>query len=502
MHRTIAGTATAAALATIVVAGLILRLHHLGTESLWLDEAFSITIADSTIDYILETTSEDVHPPLYYFFLYGWVQVLGATEWAGRLYSVAMSAALLITVFALGSRLEGRRVGLVAAGLLAVSPFQVEYAQEARMYAMLALVATLASYCLWRVFEACGVSISGDDRRRSHSATWWAVAYAAFASMLPYIQVHGWFVLAAHGCAVTLEAIRRGRAVEPIAIRWIGAMLAVAAAFLVWLPTFALQVRQVQNAFWIPPPGRDDVLAPFEAYAGSDRLLGLLGALAVIGVALAWRRPAHASSPGHPRPLTLLLPWLVCPILLPFGLSFVGSSIFLPKYTIAASVPFALLAAFGLSRLHRWWHIAAGAVVVALVVSLSLSVLGGYYGNVRKDQWREAVREVERLAQPGDTVIFHPFFTQIPYAFYQARSDLLQAPFPKHAGGLTTPALLAMLDQLLGDHERVWLVLMSFDARKPVLVDALERRFARVERHGAYHIDMYLAVDPRTRRRP
>jgi hypothetical protein len=115
---------------------------------------------------------------------------------------------------------------------------------------------------------------------------------------------------------------------------------------------------------------------------------------------------------------------------------------------------------------------------------------------VRKDQWREAVREVETRAQPGDVVIFHPFFTAIPYTFYRTRTDLLQAPFPKHAGLVTTPTLVSMLDQVRGTHERVWLVLMDFDARKPVLVQALEQRFARVERYRTFHVDLYLCEQP------
>lgn len=196
---------------------------------------------------------------------------------------------------------------------------------------------------------------------------------------------------------------------------------------------------------------------------------------------------------GAPRPAAFLLPWLICPVVLPFALSFLGSSIFLPKYTIAASVPFALLAAFGLARVSRWWQIAAAAALIAVVVSQSLAVLRPYYTAIRKDAWRDAVREVETRAAPGDAVIFHPFFTQIPYDFYRRRTDLIEAPFPKHAGLVTTTTLPHVLDQLMGSHERVWLVLMSFDARKPVLVEALERRYGTVERRRVFHIDIYRA---------
>ena len=78
-------------LAVLLIAGAALRLHHLATESLWLDEAYSITIARLGPAHIVEMTAEDVHPPLYYFLLYGWISLWGSTEWDARLLSAAFS---------------------------------------------------------------------------------------------------------------------------------------------------------------------------------------------------------------------------------------------------------------------------------------------------------------------------------------------------------------------------------------------------------------------------
>jgi hypothetical protein len=61
---------------------------------------------------------------------------------------------------------------------------------------------------------------------------------------------------------------------------------------------------------------------------------------------------------------------------------------------------------------------------------------------------------------------------------------------------LTTTTLPYVFDQLRGDHKRVWLVLMSFDARKPPLVSALQSRFRSIERIKTFHIDAYLCQDP------
>jgi 4-amino-4-deoxy-L-arabinose transferase-like glycosyltransferase len=490
MGRTVADTAVAAALGAVVLTGAALRLHQLGSESLWLDEAFSLTIANSTPAYIVETTSEDVHPPLYYFLLYGWVHLLGGTPWVARLFSVAASVGLLGLVFVFGTRLADSRTGVVAAGLLAISPFQIEYAQEARMYALLALASTAATYCLWRLMEDLAAFDGPASPMRSRTIGWTA-GYAVLASMLPYLHVHGWFTLAAHACVLIVYVARRGRSADRLLLLWTVALLVVAAAFLIWLPTFYLQVRQVQAGFWIPPPEVDGLLAALRQYSGSATLLWILGGLALLGT---WSARAREGQPVAPA--VLLLPWFLVPVLLPYALSFAGESIFLPKYTIAASIPFSLLAAIGASRASRWWQIAAAAIAIAAVCSLSMGELRKYYPSVRKDQWREMVAAVEARARPGDVLVFHPYFTQIPYNVYGARTDLVAAPFPKHASQLTTTTLPYVFDQLRGDRQRVWLILMSFDARKPLLLSALQSRFRSVERIKTFHIDAYLCEYP------
>jgi hypothetical protein len=360
------------------------------------------------------------------------------------------------------------------------------------MYALLALLGAVAAYCLWRMVEDTACSTGHVTSNRRPRALGWTAAYAAAVSLMVYTQAHGWFLVAAHGGIVLAALVGSGRRAEPIVRRWIYAMLAVAVAFLYWLPTFSLQVRQVQTAFWIPAPDYRDLLLPFQRYAGSPQLFWLLGPLAVWGVRVAWRRGDHLGG-GAPRPATFLLPWLLFPVILPFAASLFGSSIFLAKYTIAASVPFALLVAFGFSRGSKSWHVVLAALLVVVVAAQSVEVLRPFYAAPRKDDWRGTVSEIETRAGPGDVVIFHPFFTQIPYDRYRTRTNLIEAPFPKHAGLVTASTLPWMLPDLWRDHEQVWLVLMTFDARKPVLVAALEARFERVERIAMLQIDIYHA---------
>ena len=82
-------------------------------------------------------------PPLYYWLLNLWVRLFGLSENGLRSLSVFASAATVGLTYDLGRRLFGRVAGLLAAFLLAIAPFHIYYAQEARMYALLTLWATL-----------------------------------------------------------------------------------------------------------------------------------------------------------------------------------------------------------------------------------------------------------------------------------------------------------------------------------------------------------------------
>ena len=76
------------ALLGIVLAGAFLRVFHLTAESIWLDEAFSVSISGLSVPQIVQAAAPDVHPPLYYFLLHYWMMVFGTSESAVRLLSV------------------------------------------------------------------------------------------------------------------------------------------------------------------------------------------------------------------------------------------------------------------------------------------------------------------------------------------------------------------------------------------------------------------------------
>jgi mannosyltransferase len=136
-------------LASIVV-GSCMRLWNLARESLWGDEIFSavVGLAPTIHDIVMKFMPFDVHPPLYYLILHGWIKVFGHTELALRLPSALASILGLFAMYQLTKRVFNKNVAGIATILLAFSTTALYYAQEARSYSFLLLFSTISTL-LW-----------------------------------------------------------------------------------------------------------------------------------------------------------------------------------------------------------------------------------------------------------------------------------------------------------------------------------------------------------------
>ena len=133
----------------IVLVGGGMRVLLLRTKGLWLDESFSIWLANHSVAEMLQWIVKiDQHPPLYYLTLHFWVARFGDTVYAVRLLSALVGAGTIPVIYLIGKRLSGAVTGLAAAALLAVSPFHIYFAQETRMYTLLTFNAAVAIYAL------------------------------------------------------------------------------------------------------------------------------------------------------------------------------------------------------------------------------------------------------------------------------------------------------------------------------------------------------------------
>ena len=112
-----------------------LRVILLDSKGMWLDETFSVWLANhSVVDMLQWTARIDQHPPLYYLLLHYWIALNGDSPYYVRLLSALFGAATIPIIYLIGKRMSGAVVGFAAAVILALSPFNIYFAQETRMY--------------------------------------------------------------------------------------------------------------------------------------------------------------------------------------------------------------------------------------------------------------------------------------------------------------------------------------------------------------------------------
>lgn len=138
--------------AALTLLALGLRLIHLGSRPLWLDEAFSAWFSRQSFHYLWHVLpTYEAHPPLFYSLLKLWLMIAGEGHAALRSLSVLVGTATVPIVMRIALEQERRaatgrpllRAGL--AGLLtACSPMLMVIDQEPRPYPLLAFAYSLS----------------------------------------------------------------------------------------------------------------------------------------------------------------------------------------------------------------------------------------------------------------------------------------------------------------------------------------------------------------------
>lgn len=136
----------------LVLLAFGLRLWRLDVQPLHGDEAFSVLFSSSPLARILQSMlTTEPNPPLYWLTLRAWMDIVGRSEFAVRFLSVLFGTATVALLYPFGQRLFGWRIGVLMAFLGAVNPFYLWYAQETRMYTMVAALtlASLVFFLMW-----------------------------------------------------------------------------------------------------------------------------------------------------------------------------------------------------------------------------------------------------------------------------------------------------------------------------------------------------------------
>jgi mannosyltransferase len=468
------------ALLALVMLDLALRLYRLDYQEMRGDEAFSVMFAKKDPDGILTKTvsTTEPHPPLSFFLLHFWMILAGRTEFALRFSSLFFGVAAVPLVYRLGRQLWSEEVGLWAAVLLTLNPFQIWHAQEARMYAMSTALGLASAVCLLLALE----------KGRLHH---WA-GYVIATTVSIYTHYYALFLASAEAIFVLLFWRRHRSRLRA----WLIAQASIFLLYLPWL-LFAWRILVVYHGNADSPTLVDMLNRCWQAFS-----LGLslptrealifsplwIAALAV-GMWKSLRR--------NVRPLSFALLYLGLPVLSVY-LSSLRRPVFNERYLIAATPPYYVLLGAGLAELRRWardkrsWVFYGGLLLAFLVTGHSLYNHYFVPAYSKTAGWRALTSHLDAAEQPGDVVVQNYPDPTLDY-YYQADAPLIALPsaFP-----VDEAATAQALEELADSQHRIWFLpyrAPTWDA-EGFVSNWLDRYCDKVQEQqvASFRLDLYL----------
>lgn len=410
----------------ILFLAFALRLYHLGDKGLWGDEIAQARWALFPLDKMWERFRD---PPDYILhFLFGQFALqFGSDAFWIRFPSFVTSLLTVPATYAVARRAGSLPVALLAMLLMALSPFQIWYAQDARMYASLVCFAVLSLYFFLRLVDkpqwraAFGLALANAAAIYTH-------LFGVFPLMIEFVALGG----------IAAAALWRGRKkTAPISLREriprsYGLIVGgIALAGLLALPlvpgTLPYVGQQSLNgvreasgdpSFHLSPHFMQLLLSDMGLAPDMGWRTALSVGLAAAGFVLLARK--------NRRGAWIFGVWLILPLLLlqlthPLHTVADRYLIFLqPVYLILISHSLYAIAR-GANRVMlrtAWWRaqrastrLVLGASALALLpVLFSLAPVRALYTRAKLNDWQTLARYFETHATPGDVLMVEKGF--------------------------------------------------------------------------------------------
>lgn len=453
-------------------AALALRLYRLDALSFWTDEVASMHFAAPPP---AEIWGSDSHPPLFYFLLHYWQGWAGYDEFRLRLLCVALSLAALPAVWLIGRRVGGPWVAWAATLVVACGAFDVRYAQELRMYALLNCAAA------WALVGFAALLAEPERAARPVGRGTWAPWALLGVGTVVALYTQSMAVLLPMATTLIAAALWWNRADRGrLARNWI---VVHGLVLLAWAPYWPelLQQTGLSTWYWIPEATLKEI-----AYVQQQLAYGLpaikapwpaVGLVAFLALTLTgWLALRRAAPWRAVLPALALLPPLAA-----IAISWTYRPVYLARTMIWTEIPIAVLVGAGIVALFsaRGLRLKAAAVVLLLMAVVGNAYsLWFYYAIYGKADWRGVAAYALTVSDPGEAVL-------VPYADHTSMryySDQLSAaagrePLQVYGAWRRLPIQILAMVGAMPPAPHFLLIEISWLEPRPLLATALATRF-------------------------
>lgn len=392
----------------ILLLATALRFYGATTSAIWCDEGSSLMLSAYSFAGIWAHAAHDVHPPLYFLVLHGWIALFGDGLLSIRTLSVLPGIATVLLGLWLVRLIATRRAALLAGVMLALLPIGVRYSQEVRMYSLLGmwLIAATVALVYW---------VKAPHKKR------YLVVYTLLMTAAFYTHYFTAFCVIVHWSYLLMSRQGAGMLIKQPA--WWIANASIVVLFLPWVPGFIDLLQHMDelktggDVAWEPPVDARSLPAMFWQILIQDEGEHLPWPLFWLAP-LIFLEGAVWTALRDPTPYkfhALVVIYTVLPIVMIYALSFV-TPLFIERYVMFAALGLPMIIAIAVDRLLKGWRILAVTLLVLFVGAQCVGLRNTLTGT--PDRFNHLVKHVNQQFLPGDRIVISDLFWYFGYVYY------------------------------------------------------------------------------------
>ncbi|MBW2976553.1 glycosyltransferase family 39 protein [Candidatus Woesearchaeota archaeon] len=387
----------------IFALSFIIRVYNLEAENIWADEGLTIYNAHLPISHNIKWSLDMAYFPLYHVILSLWEKIFGLHAFSMRFLSVIFGTLSVYMTYQLGSLMFNRRIGLCSAVIMALSPFNVYYSQEARVYSLFVLLSLLSIYYYFKYTHSY---------ENKH-----LLMYGIFTLLMLNSHAAAIFVLIFQNCYHLLFIRKYFK-------KWIFTQSIV---FILFLPLLYLvidRMMELSDYLTFSKPNLLTLIRTFYMFSSGTTYklesliigaaLSIIFSLLILLSLFSMYKEIKNENYLKANKLFFLFLWLSVPPLLLTLQSYIFYSLYLDRYVIASSVALYLIAAFSISKLKD----RARLVAFVCIILLSLTILCIDFETFNKERWEDAANYIRSNKNKEDAVIIHIPNAVYPFTYY------------------------------------------------------------------------------------
>ncbi len=373
-------------LGLILVTGFLLRIYKLSSQSIWLDEAYSIYHSQQNFMHVI--SFKDLSPPLYYVLLHFWIKLTGTSEFSVRLLSVFFGTASVFIIYLLGAHIFNKKVGLYSALLVSFSPLHIYFSQEARTYSLFFALTLLSMFFYSKLNKA--------------ASKWIIPGYLISTAFLIYSHLYALLIVLAQNLhQLIVNRFKLSREVKA----WVLLQFIV---FIFYIPRMIQLPGIISNQYhsWISRPSFLQLIYMiYNLFSGV--VFSFYGLALMLICSLLVLKYKFGNNIFFPL-------WILIPLLVPFTYSLLFTPIFVPKYSYFVSLPLYVIASQSLFRMKAEIR----PILVSAIIIFSVAALLVQQNKTTKDPWNKVAEYIQTNNQKTDKVIIIMSYEIQPFSYY------------------------------------------------------------------------------------